>query len=99
MTSLNQAISDQIESYSITKENKRIKELIRSGDIKAIADEKKNQDQIAKDSESKYKSLLEQAQQAATPEGKEFFLEQANEEKKIWQQAESAADSLGIALD
>ena len=99
MTSLNQAISDQLESYNITKENKRIKELIGSGDIKAIADEKKKQDKIAKDSESNYKSLLEQAQQATTPEGKEFFLEQANEEKKIWQQAESAADSLGITLD
>ena len=99
MTSLNQAISDQLESYNITKENRRIKELIGSGDIKAIADEKKKQDQIAKDSESNYKSLLQQAQQATTPEGKEFFLEQANEEKKIWQQAESAADSLGITLD
>ena len=99
MTSLNQAISDQLESYNIRRENRRIKELIGSGDIKAIADEKKKQDQIAKDSESKYKSLLEQAQQATTPEGKEFFLEQANEEKKIWQQAESAADSLGITLD
>ena len=99
MTSLNQAISDQIESYNIRRENKRIKELIGSGDIKAIADEKKKQDEIAKDSESKYKSLLEQAQQATTPEGKEFFLEQANEEKKVWQQAESAADSLGITLD
>ena len=99
MTSLNQAISDQLESYNITKENRRIKELIGSGDIKAIADEKKKQDQIAKDSQSNYKSLLQQAQQATTPEGKEFFLEQANEEKKIWQQAESAADSLGITLD
>ena len=99
MTSLNQAISNQLESYNITKENRRIKELIGSGDIKAIADEKKKQDQIAKDSESNYKSLLQQAQQATTPEGKEFFLEQANEEKKIWQQAESAADSLGITLD
>ena len=99
MTSLNKAISDQIESYNISKESKRIKELIGSGDIKAIADEKKKQDQIAKDSESKYKSLIEQAQQATTPEGKEFFLEQANEEKKVWQQAESAADSLGITLD
>lgn len=58
MTSLNQAISDQIESYNITKENRRIKELIGSGDIKAIADEKKKQDEIAKDSESKYESLL-----------------------------------------
>lgn len=99
MTSLNKAISDQIESYNISRESKRIKELIGSGDIKAIADEKKKQDQIAKDSESNYKSLLEQAQQATTPEGKEFFLEQANEEKKVWQQAESAADSLGITLD
>ena len=99
MTSLNQAISDQLESYNITKENRRIKELIGSGDIKAIADEKKKQDQIAKDSESNYKSLLEQAQQATTPEGKQFFLEQANEEKKIWQQAESASGSLGITLD
>ena len=99
MTSLNKAISDQIESYNMSKESKRIKELIGSGDIKAIADEKKKQDEIAKDSESRYKSLLEQAQQATTPEGKEFFLEQANEEKKIWQQAESAADSLGITLD
>ena len=99
MTSLNQAISDQIESYNMSKENRRIKELIGSGDIKAISDEKKKQDEIAKDSESRYKSLLEQAQKATTPEGKEFFLEQANEEKKIWQQAESAADSLGITLD
>ena len=99
MTSLNQSISDQIESYNITKENKRIKELIGSGDIKAISDEKKKQDEIAKDSESKYESLLEQAKQATTPEGKEFLLEQANEEKKIWKQAESAADSLGITLD
>ena len=44
MTSLNKAISDQIESYNISKESKRIKELIGSGDIKAIADEKKKQD-------------------------------------------------------
>ena len=99
MTSLNKAISDQIESYNISKESKRIKELIGSGDIKAIADEKNKQDQIAKDSESRYKSLLEQAQKATTPEGKQFFLEQATEEKKIWQQVESAVDSLGITLD
>ena len=44
MTSLNQTISDQIESYNMSKESKRIKELIGSGDIKAIADEKKKQD-------------------------------------------------------
>ena len=99
MTSLNQAISNQIESYERSKATEHTKKLIESGDYKAIADEKKKQYQIAKDSEYKYKSLLEQAQQATTPEGKEFFLEQANEEKKIWQQAESAADSLGITLD
>lgn len=87
MTSLNQDISDQIESYNITKENKRINELIRSGDIKAIADEKKKQDEIAKESESKYESMLEQAKQATTPEGKEFFLGQAEDAKARWQQA------------
>ena len=94
MTSLNQSISDQIESYNITKENRRIKELIGSGDIKAIADEKKKQDQIAKDSESNYKSLLEQAQQATTPEGKEFFLGQAEDAKARWQQSQSQSDAL-----
>ena len=99
MTSLNQAVSYQLESYNISKESKRIKELIGSGDIKAIADENNKQYQIAKDSEYKYKSLLEQAQKATTPEGKQFFLEQATEEKKIWQQVESAVDSLGITLD
>ena len=99
MSSLNQAVSYQLESYNIRRENRHIKELISSGDIKAIADEKNKQDQIAKDSESRYKSLLEQAQKATTPEGKQFFLEQATEEKKIWQQVESAVDSLGITLD
>lgn len=94
MTSLNQAISDQLESYSITKENRRIKELISSGDIKAIADEKKKQDEIAKDSESNYKSLLEQAQQATTPEGKEFFLGQAEDAKARWQQSQNQSDAL-----
>ena len=94
MTSLNQSISDQIESYNITKENRRIKELIGSGDIKAIADEKKKQDEIAKDSESNYKSLLEQAQQATTPEGKEFFLGQAEDAKARWQQAQNQLDAL-----
>ena len=94
MTSLNQDISDQIESYNITKENKRIKELIRSGDINAIADEKKKQDQIAKDSESNYKSLLEQAKQATTPEGKEFFLGQAEDAKERWQQSQNQSDAL-----
>ena len=99
MTSLNQAVSYQLESYNIRRENRHIKELISSGDIKAIADEKNKQYQIAKDSEYKYKSLLDQAQKATTPEGKQFFLEQATEEKKIWQQVESAVDSLGITLD
>ena len=94
MTSLNQSISDQIESYNITKENRRIKELIGSGDIKAIADEKKKQYQIAKDSESNYKSMLEQAQQATTPEGKEFFLGQAEDAKARWQQAQNQLDVL-----
>ena len=50
MTSLNQAISDQIESYERGKETENTKKLIESGDYKAIADEKKKQDEIAKES-------------------------------------------------
>ena len=38
MTSLNQAISDQIESYERSKATENTKKLIESGDYKAIAD-------------------------------------------------------------
>ena len=95
MTSLNQAISDQIESYERGKETESTKKLIESGDYKAIADEKKKQDEIAATQEEAYRGFLEQAASASTPEGKEFFLQQAEQAKASWQQAQKQSDMLG----
>ena len=87
MTSLNQAISDQIESYERSKATENTKKLIESGDYKAIADEKKKQDEIAATQEEAYRGFLEQAASASTPEGKEFLMQQAEQAKASWQQA------------
>ena len=87
MTSLNQAISDQIESYDRSEETENTKKLIESGDYKAIADEKNRQDEIADQQKEAYRGFLESAENASTPEGKEFFLQQAEQAKASWQQA------------
>ena len=42
MTSLNQAISDQIESYDRSEETENTKKLIESGDYREIVSENKN---------------------------------------------------------
>ena len=94
MTSLNQAISDQIESYDRSEENENTKKLIESGDYKAIAVEKNRQDQIADRQKEAYRGFLEQAENASTPEGKEFFLQQAEQAKESWQQAKNQSDAL-----
>ena len=94
MTSLNQAISDQIESYQRGKETENTKKLIESGDYKAIADEKNRQDEIAATQEEAYRGFLEQAASASTPEGKEFFLQQAEDAKARWQQSQNQSDAL-----
>lgn len=95
MTSLNQAINDQIESYERSKETENIKKLIESGDYKAISDEKNRQDEIAAKQEEAYRGLLEQAASASTPEGKEFLMQQAEQAKASWQQAQTQSDILG----
>ena len=95
MTSLNQAISDQIESYDRSEETENTKKLIESGDYKAIADEKKKQDEIAATQEEAYRGFLEQAASASTPEGKEFLMQQAEQAKTSWQQAQAQSDMLG----
>ena len=95
MTSLNQAISDQIESYERSKATENTKKLIESGDYKAIADQKKKQDEIAATQEEAYRGFLEQAASASTPEGKEFLMQQAEQAKASWQQAQTQSDMLG----
>ena len=95
MTSLNQAISDQIESYERSKATENTKKLIESGDYKAIADEKKKQDEIAATQEEAYRGFLESAENASTPEGKEFLMQQAEQAKASWQQAQKQSDMLG----
>ena len=94
MTSLNQAISDQIESYDRSEETENTKKLIESGDYKAIAVEKNRQDQIADRQKEAYRGFLESAENASTPEGKEFFLQQAEQAKESWQQAKKQSDAL-----
>lgn len=116
MTSLNQAISDQIESYDRSEETENTKKLIESGDYreivsenknkitesgdyKAIAVEKNRQDQIADQQKEAYRGFLESAENASTPEGKEFFLQQAEQAKASWQQAQTQSDMLGSKQD
>ena len=94
MTSLNQAISDQIESYERGEETESVKKMIKSGDFAQITSARKEQEQTAKSNKESYKDLLEQAANASTPEGKEFFLEQAESAKGAWMQAQSLADIL-----
>ena len=94
MPSLNQAIRDQIESYDRSEETENTKKLIESGDYKAIAVEKNRQDQIADRQKEAYRGFLEQAENASTPEGKEFFLQQAEQAKESWQQAKKQSDAL-----
>lgn len=94
MTSLNQAISDQIESYERGEETESVKKMIKSGDFAQITSARKEQEQTAKSNKESYRDLLEQAANASTPEGKEFFLEQAESAKGAWMQAQSLADIL-----
>ena len=94
MTSLNQAISDQIESYERGEETESVKKMIKSGDFAQITSARKEQEQTAKSNKESYRDLLEQAANASTPEGKEFFLEQAESAKGAWLQAQSLADIL-----
>ena len=95
MTSLNQTISDQIESYDRSEETENTRKLIEPGDYKAIAIEKNRQDQIADRQKESYRGFLESAENASTPEGKEFFLQQAEQAKASWQQAQKQSDMLG----
>ena len=111
ITSLNQAISDQIESYDRSEETENTKKLIEYGDYKEIAKEKNNkiiesgnykaiaveknrQDEIADHQKEAYRGFLESAENASTPEGKEFFLQQAEQAKASWQQAQKQSDML-----
>ena len=94
MTSLNQAISDQIESYERGEETESVRKMIKSGDFAQITSARKEQEQTAKINKESYRDLLEQAANASTPEGKEFFLEQAESAKGAWMQAQSLADIL-----
>ena len=94
MTSLNQAISDQIESYERGEETESVRKMIKSGDFAQITSARKEQEQTAKSNKESYRDLLEQAANASTPEGKEFFLEQAESAKGAWMQAQSLADIL-----
>lgn len=94
MTSLNQAISDQIESYERGEETESVRKMIKSGDFAQITSARKEQEQTAKNNKESYRDLLEQAANASTPEGKEFFLEQAESAKGAWMQAQSLADIL-----
>lgn len=95
MTSLNQAISDQIESYDRSEETENTRKLIEPVDYKAIAVEKNRQDQIADQQKEAYRGFLQSAENASTPEGKEFFLQQAEQAKASWQQAQKQSDMLG----
>ena len=94
MTSLNQAISDQLESYERGEETESVRKMIKSGDFAQITSARKEQEQTAKSNKESYRDLLEQAANASTPEGKEFFLEQAESAKGAWMQAQSLADIL-----
>ena len=87
MTSLNQAINDQIESYDRSEETENTRKLVEPGDYKAIAVEKKKQDEIAATQEEAYRGFLEQAASSSTLEGKEFLMQQAEQAKASWQQA------------
>lgn len=99
MTSLNQAINDQIESYERGEETENTKKLIELGNYKAIAVEKNKQDEIANRQKEAYRGFLESAENASTPEGKEFFLQQAEQAKASWQQAQAQSDMLGSRQD
>ena len=94
MTSLNQSISDQIESYERGEETESVRKMIKSGDFAQITSARKEQEQTAKSNKESYRDLLEQAANASTQEGKEFFLEQAESAKGAWMQAQSLADIL-----
>lgn len=94
MTQLNQSISDQIESYERGEETESVRKMIKSGDFAQITSARKEQEQTAKSNKESYRDLLEQAANASTPEGKEFFLEQAESAKGAWMQAQSLADIL-----
>ena len=96
MTSLNQTISDQIESYERGEETESVRKMIKSGDFAQITSARKEQEQTAKSNKESYRDLLEQAANASTPEGKEFFLEQAESAKGAWMQAQSLADILDV---
>ena len=94
LTTLNQTISDQIESYERGEETESVRKMIKSGDFAQITSARKEQEQTAKSNKESYRDLLEQAANASTPEGKEFFLEQAESAKGAWMQAQSLADIL-----
>ena len=95
MVTLNQSINDQIESYERGEETESVRKMIKSGDFAQITSARKEQEQTAKSNKESYRDLLEQAANASTPEGKEFFLEQAESAKGAWMQAQSLADILG----
>ena len=94
MVTLNQSINDQIESYERGEETESVRKMIKSGDFAQITSARKEQEQTAKSNKESYRDLLEQAANASTPEGKEFFLEQAESAKGAWMQAQSLADIL-----
>ena len=75
MTSLNQAINDQIESYERGEELEATRKMLKSSDFAAVESKRKEQEQLASYHKEAYRGLLEQAANASTPEGKEFFLE------------------------
>ena len=75
MTSLNQAISDQIESYERGEETEATRKMLKSSDFAAVESKRKEQEQLASSHKEAYRGLLEQAANASTQEGKEFFLE------------------------
>ena len=95
MVTLNQSINDQIESYERGEETESVRKMIKSGDFAQITSARKEQEQTAKSNKESYRDLLQQAANASTPEGKEFFLEQAESAKEAWMQAQSLADILG----
>ena len=95
MTSLNQAINDQIESYERGEELEATRKMLKSSDFAAVESKRKEQEQLASYHKEAYRGLLEQAANASTPEGKEFFLEQATAAKENWQHAQNQADILG----
>ena len=95
MTSLNQDISDQIESYERSEETEATRKMLKSSDFAAVESKRKEQEQLASSHKEAYRGLLEQAASASTPEGKEFFLGQAEDAKANWQHAQQLADILG----